>query len=355
MSNFIGDRYVYNNPLVSRYNPLTESVYPYCFGSDTSSQIVNTNTISLSPSTSPYESWSISLAPRVRAFKLIQMAAPKPINRYSEWMHEGEWKIYNSAQKDFNFFIKRYKPYPELESGTTTLTTDNQLKINKFYGRNLEIPININKIIKAGVYAIKQTLNYKWAGQSTPTIISDKWKGFSITNNYNILISNNNFHLPLVYLQTTNPSIRVGIRMIGESGDPFNCKSPYQAVFDFLNMRCQRHFYRDVSRNFAGLIIPNINYKKLENTTHLNGMSIKNRTITNVLQYTTINMNQNGVSSDDTNFLTRFKENFLYRTIMDKKPNFMIDKPFVMWIESTCIPAYPINICMFNIDSWVKK
>jgi len=365
MSNFIGDRFTFNNPLISKYNPATTSLTPY-YNKNNNPQIG----LELSPLYSTNPSWILTVLPRIRAFKIIETQMQKPYNRewvnqykrgtnpdrtYDgryEWLYEGDWKTQNPAQKDFNFFIGRYKPNNRVEMATSVINTRNADELNGFFGKR------IVKNINGEAYGVRMNINYEWLIKGNASFLANKWRAFELYKGYNILISKDNFHLPLIYIKTKDPNVHIGIKLIDTA---FNARNPYKPIFNFLNLRRQRHFYRDATEEFNGLVVPQVRMEQLEDTNHLNGMCLskfnsrngmnRSYTVNNIYQYTTLTMNENGVKTNSDFIAGMNKEGYAHNRLM--RGNFIVDRPFIMWVEHDWIPSYPLMIGMYNRDTWI--
>lgn len=343
MANFPGDLFAYNNPLISIYNPYTQSLTPEVPGGD------------LVPWRTTTPTFGISLPARIRAFNLIGQALKKPI--MGEYLYEGDWAFHTPAQHDFKFFISRYKPYISIEKGTRVKISSDYKDINDFFrnhgsGARMDY---FNPEAGYGVGLVTQ-MTYGWMRPASDGLVGP-YKGVEFVNGYEILESKDNFHLPLVRIRTTEPNITAVIRM----ADPrYDLSNPYGVIFNFLNYRRWRHFYRPITQNYNKLTIPQIRTEINENVDHLEGMCLqkynkksglfKSFVIQKMKQQTLVNINQYGIgigSNLKVNSLIDPKERYT-------KPSFVVNKPFLFWLEHEWIKNYPLFIGFFNRDSWIR-
>lgn len=343
MSNFPGDLFAYNNPLISIYNPWTQSLTPAVPGGDLVPWRTNTQT------------FGITLPARIRAFHTIGEALKKPI--MGEYLYEGDWAFHTPAQHDFKFFISRFKPYISIEEGTKISISSDANKINEFFRRHGSKARMqyFDPDAGYGVGLLSQ-MTYGWMRPALPASLLNKYKGIEFTAGYEILESKDNFHLPLIRIRTSEPNITAVIKMV----DPhYKASNPYQVVFNFLNNRRWRHFYRPITRNYTSLRIPQIQKEISEHVDHLNGMCLQkfnkqtglfqSFTIQRIMQQTMVNINPAGVnigSSLKVNSLIDPKEGYT-------RPHFSVDRPFLFWLEHEWIKSYPLFIGFFNRDAWV--
>jgi hypothetical protein len=349
MSNFPGDLFAYNNPLISIYNPHTQSLTP---------EVPHG---SLVPWVSKTKTFGITLSARLQAFHVIKEALSKHL--LHQYIYEGEWNFHSPAQLDFKFFVGRYesKPYHSVEEGTRLKISSDFAVINDFFRKHGSLArMDYFDPMEGYGVGVLSTMTYGWQSVGLPTLINDTFRGFEMTNGYEILESQDNFHLPLIRIQTNNPNIKAVIKM---ANPQYNPENPYKLIFNFLNFRRWRHFYRKITKEYNSLKVPHIKTEISEDVGHLNGMCLnkynkktglfQSATIARTQQQTLINIDDYGVNIGSTfkvNNLIVPKERFNGYT----RPPFVVDKPFLFWLEDDWVPSYPLFIGFFNRDAWVK-
>ncbi len=343
MSNFPGDLFAYNNPLISIYNPWTQSLTPSVPGG------------TLVPWTSKTKTFGITLPARIRAFRTIGEALKKPI--MGEYLYEGDWSFHSPAQHDFKFFVSRFQAYPyvSIEEGTRIKISSDYKQINQFFKKHGSKQ-RIDYFDPAAGYGVGllSQMTYGWNFPAQEALLNG-YKAIEFTNGYEILESKDNFHLPMVRIRTSEPNITAVIKMT----DPrYNPESPYQTIFNFLNQRRWRHFYRPITRDYTALRIPQIQTEISEDVDHLNGMCLQkfnkktglfqSFTIQDIKQQTIVNINPAGVN---------IGSNLKVKSLIDPKegytrPVFAVDRPFLFWLEHEWIKNYPLFMGFFNRNSW---
>lgn len=340
MSNFPGDRFAYDNPLISTFNPWTQSFTPAIPGGTLVPWNTNTKT------------FGITMSARIRAFHVIRAALKTP--KVGEYLYEGDWAYHTPAQRDFEFFVSRFKTQLPIENGTKLKISSNYNEINRFFQQNGSAAkmSKFNPNAGYGVGLISQ-MSYKWAQTAQDSVLNG-YKSLDFTKGYEILQGKDNFNLPLIRIKTTNPHVTAVIKMT----DPkYNSKSPYQPIFNFLDLRRWRGFYTPITKDYSVLRIPQILAEIEEDVDHLNGMCLRKYnkkdglfesfTIQGIKQQTMVDINANGVNIGSTlqvKSLNR-KEGFT-------RPAFVVDKPFLFWLEHDEILSYPLFTGFFNRDSW---
>jgi len=342
MSNFPGDLFAYNNPLISIFNPWSQSLTPSVPGG------------TLVPWKSKTKTFGITLPARIRAFHTIGEALKKPI--MGEYLYEGDWSFHNPAQQDFKFFISRFKPYNSIEEGTKIKISSDYMQLNAFFQKHGSKQ-RVNYFDPASGYGVVllSQMTYGWNFPAQESILNNNFKSLDFTRGYEILESKDNFHLPLIRIRTNQPNITAVIKM----ADPrYNPESPYQTIFNFLNQRRSRHFYRSVTRDYSVLRIPQIQTEISEDVDHLNGMCLQKYnkktglfqsfTVQEIKQQTIVNINTAGInigSGLQVKSLIDAKEGYT-------RPAFAVNKPFLFWLEHDYIPNYPLFMGFFNRDAW---
>lgn len=328
MSNFPGNLYMYNNPLISMYTPWNTGFN-------------RPNGEVLSPSESSRPSSVITLFARVKAFHVLGLYLKE--HDRMRYRFENEWQYSTPAQLDFKRYVDNYKPYISTEKNMT---------------------ISIDYLAEGLGVRVMSNFHIDWMFPAIERMIEGGFKGFGFDassggKGWKILEAKDNFHLKLIQIRTARPKMTVYLRQAIPGDDVI--RNPYGMVHEFLNWRRTRNFYRDVSGRFSGLVVPVVNTRLVENTDHLLGMCLSRwgrdgqrvpYRIAKMEQITDVKMNASGIGSKT---VARVKQLRGSRKEGFNKPEYVVNRPFIMWLEADWIPQYPLIIGFYNKDTWVRK
>jgi len=343
-------------------------------------------------------SFTVSLAVHQRVLRLIQAKLGKRWN--------SKWIANTGAQKDLVFYAyddatapspfgagSQYTAFSLDYPAIPPLIKDMKIKIgkdskevNEFLQREGS-KLRLKEFQqKPGSYGVAITVNMKlkWRSSTKPTIIKNRYTGFTVPSpNFDITELDPNLTQDyLIRLYTSDPNISVYIRMVGLM--QYSTEDPYHLVKSIRNKRRQRYFYDSVAIRFSGISIPNIATKFMENVSQFKGLCMpiipdtaKYRNyvsdpilaggriansfcIADAICDTQITMNNKGFGEKTTmaSSTRQVKPKYIiedgsgsWMESFTQNKNFVVDKPFILWIESTT-QNEPIFAGFFSTDSW---
>lgn len=369
MSNFPGDRFAYNNPLISTFNPWDTKFSP-------------NNDYQLSPAESARASSTLTIPMRVKALYLLKEYIQRGDKGDRDiWRAENDWQFTTPAQNDLKWMAYQYKIFNTVESSMKISVNSDVKNVNKFLSEN-GANWKINMMGEGMAVSIVNNFWYNFmfpptGGKEIKTNYG-RFKAFTFPRStnpfplghrrpenisgYQILEAKNNFHLHLIKIRTADPEISIYIRMAVPS---YNEQTdPYAMKFEWDNWRRERNFYRDITRNYTSLTVPELATQLAENTQHIEGMCLStwnNATglkqkykISRFIQITKLYLNASGFGSRSILSVTQPKGKEGYpRQLMNT--DYQINRPFTMWMEHEQISHYPLSIGFYNFDTWVKK
>ena len=373
-------------------NPLVSYVYP------------TSNNVGYIGAPIRMKSYTISLAPRIRAFRAIEEQIGK---RYID-----RWTPKNGAQKDFVYLLYSDAAAPspvsagvaatafslshpaisELINNMRIFITDNINHANQFLRDNSSrqkviMDNNPNKLAsQTGHYvSIIMNLKLKWIAPALPTRIGNIFKGFKILSpNFDIVESEPYEWEHLIRLYTSNPQISIFIKM--KESTHYNPQDPYEEIRGITSKRRSRYFYDTVKQKYSAINIPNVLMNFVEDTNHLSGLCIpvrktrdlRNKYVANpievgatsansfrvaeVKQETRVSMNDKGLGSKSSILAGVKPVKYRYNVYDGSSGGYMesfgnmeftVDKNFIMWIEHDYV-KHPIFVGYFNQDSWER-
>lgn len=221
----------------------------------------------------------------------------------------------------------------------------NRFLTNEGFDINLQ-PWEYNPPYRFGAASVMDVLvNWFTPGESVPLRGQDgnMYPGVKIKEAGTQISSVEGIRNPVVYLPTKNPLYMVGLSVPEQL--PTNEFELLEHIHDLKNGQLRVH------REFEGVIFPKVSLDQQPDISWLRGLTAKaggetDSVLEQVLQQTKFKMNEIGAHARSA-----VAGGFLRMAIEIPKAPYVIDKPFVCWIQKENIPL-PLFAAYINYSDW---
>lgn len=172
-----------------------------------------------------------------------------------------------------------------------------------------------------------------------------------------------------------------------DTAPQYSEEDPYYNIKSIISERRERKFFRKITRQFSGLLIPSFEYNYIEKTDHLNDLCIPIRKtedlrkkflrdvvyqgaysadsycISEVKQETRFKIDEGGISKSDTTtgvYNVSKPKKWVYDgssggwlESFSQQEDKVIDKSFMLWVENDYV-KFPVFVGYFNKNLWEK-